>query len=318
MFYTICIVCIPSRSTCKFLSTLPLSLEISPTGSTTSPLSLTLNYDDVLQRPLELTRPVLTPLAHTHPSADTMMQCWTLAARLGFHLIFNLQEAGVQEDAALRDRRLVTVSRLMLDTLRDLTDQRLRQTSPALTRVLCGLLSTLGSVTVSHKLADQAVHIVRGGAYEEEVMVYLLTDSDLHVAPLPSLWDRPDTTPWPRTFTETLRSALCASFSLSTRSRLSALFNKKLSRRIPATDISFIEFAERRDRMTTLARAYQAVTAFFHALTHFVERYLSGMRKLKADLTSVIFSEDVTSGPMVSLSGGVLRIGLFKVRPCAV
>ena len=79
----------------------------------------------------------------------------------------------------------------------------------------------------------------------------------LQISPLNSVWDRPESMPWPKPFTETLRCALCASFSLATRSRLTTLFSKKLSRMIPTTDISFIEFADRKDKMSTLAKSYQ-------------------------------------------------------------
>ena len=160
---------------------------------------------------------------------------------------------------------------------------------------------------------ERALHVVRGGAHGEEVDVYLLTDTDLQLAPLPSVWDRPEGLRWPRPFTETLRCALCVSFSLQTRARLSGLLNRKLSRNVPVEDIAFIQFAERADKLATLARAHEAVAGFFAALTHFVERYLSGMRKLKADLTSVTFTEDVAAGPVVSFHAGVLSVGLFKV-----
>ena len=298
-----------SRATAKFMSSLPLSVEIGM--GTESPLTKALWFDDVFLRPLELGDRT-QPLACTNASSSAMMECWQLASSIGFHLVFDLLGFGA-ENAALRDQRCLMSSQLMLETLRDITDASL--SGADVVQTVKRFLSTLGTVTVSHKLVDRALHITRGGVYNEEVNIYLLTERDLHLAPLASVWDRPEGLGWPKPFTETLRCALCVSFALQTRSDLSSLFNKKLSRNIPVADISFFDFAERSDKLLILAMSHEAVAAFFAALTHFMERYLSGMRKLKADLTSVIFLEEVAAGPVVSLHAGILTVGLFKVSP---
>ena len=302
VFFTGC-----SRATFRFMSSLPLAVEIGM--ATESPLTKALWFDDVFLRPIELGYRN-RQLACTSPSTTSMMQCWQMACSLGFHLVFDLQDI-TSEDHSLKEKRCYMSSLLMLETLQDITDVDLCGTE--MVDIVKKLLKYLGTVTVSHKLVDKALHIVRGGMYGEEVNVYLLTEKDLQIAPLHSIWDRSDTLTWPRPFTESLRTTLCAAFSLQTRSQLSNLLHKKLSRKIVMDDISFIQFAERSDKLQTLAMSHKAVTGFLEAFTHFVERYVSGMRKLKSDLTSVMFTEEISSGPVVSLQSGVLRVGLFKV-----
>ncbi|XP_076440346.1 LOW QUALITY PROTEIN: uncharacterized protein LOC143279908 [Babylonia areolata] len=294
------------RLTAQFMTSLPLSVELGTASD--SPLTFSLPLDHIFLRPLELGSRV-QPLTLTSPSARVTMECWRLAASLGFQLVLDLGEVG-PEDPDLREGRTLTASRLLLETLREVTDERLVGEDMADTSRR--VLGSLGTLTVSHRLVERALHIVRGATYGEEVSIYLLTERDLQVAPLQSVWDRADSLPWPRPFSQSLSAALCAAFSLQTRLRLSSLLQARLSRHISSHDIAFIHFSERTDKMATLSMAYQAVAAFLAALTHFVERYLSGMRKLKAELTSVLFTEEVTSGPVVSLQSGVLKVALFK------